>query len=199
MAAVAVGSVLTLFVAACAAEPSSSDAEDDPAEVATVAEEITATDQPQAVEDATPDQSEDGHSDDGDDHEEGEETFAFGEPADPSEADRTVTIVASDDMAYDPPTVEVSAGEVITFEVENVGQLPHDFTIGDEAAQQEHAAEMAEMSADEAHADPNTITLAAGETGSLTWRFTEDGEFLYGCHQPGHYDAGMVGTMTVTS
>lgn len=129
-----------------------------------------------------------------------ESSFVFGEPADESEADRTITIQALDELAFDPPTVEVSAGEVITFEVENAGVLPHDFTLGDEEVQEEHAEEIAEMDGEEMeHAEPNTMTVPAGETSSLTWKFADAGEILYGCHQPGHYDAGMVGTLTITS
>jgi uncharacterized cupredoxin-like copper-binding protein len=31
----------------------------------------------------------------------------------------------------------------------------------------------------------------------MTWHMTEGGEILFGCHQPGHYQAGMKGTVTV--
>lgn len=47
------------------------------------------------------------------------------------------------------------------------------------------------------HDDPNTLSLEPGETGELTWRFTGSGEVLYGCHQPGHYAGGMVGSIDV--
>lgn len=126
------------------------------------------------------------------------EAFAFGEPADPGDADRTVRVRATDELAFEPAVVEVRAGEVITFEVENTGKLPHDFTLGDEDAQEEHAREMEEMGADMAHTDPNAMMIDPGETGSMTWRFVEPGDVLYGCHQPGHYDAGMVGVIEVT-
>lgn len=173
----AVVTALALALAACGGEDATTAAEDPDAAPAATEETAASDDQ---------------------DDEAGDESFAFGEPADPADADRTVTVEASDDMAFDPPSVEVSAGEVVTFEVENVGQLPHDFTLGDEEAQEEHGREMEEMSADMAHADPNTMTLAAGETGSITWRFDGTGAVLYGCHQPGHYDAGMVGSVAVT-
>lgn len=199
VAVLAIGSILALIVSACAAEPSDSDADDQAAAgAATVAEE-TAPTEPQATDSVTRDESEAAHGDDEDDHGEESESYAFGEPADPTEADRTITIEASDEMAFDPASVEVSAGEVVTFEVVNVGQLPHDFTLGDEETQQAHATEMAEMSGEMAHADPNAMTVSAGETATLTWRFEEGGEVLYGCHQPGHYDAGMVGTVIVGS
>ncbi|MGI8574989.1 MAG: cupredoxin domain-containing protein [Egibacteraceae bacterium] len=144
--------------------------------------------------------TEDEHGDEAhaaeDDH-----SFAFGAPAQASQADRTVVIEASDEMAFDPDSVDVPAGEVITFEVENIGKIPHDFTLGDEHAQEEHEQEMAESmesgGMEMAHDDPNVMTVEPGETGSLTWSFTESGTVLYGCHQPGHYEAGMVGAVVI--
>lgn len=137
------------------------------------------------------------HDEKSDEH--GDVGFAFGAPAEAAEADRTVAIIATDDMAFDPPSVSTQAGEVITFEVTNDGQIPHDFTLGDEHTQREHASEMAAMGADMAHADPNAVTLDPGQTAAVTWRFDRAGEVLYGCHQPGHYDAGMVGVVDVRS
>jgi uncharacterized cupredoxin-like copper-binding protein len=37
-----------------------------------------------------------------------------------------------------------------------------------------------------------------GETGELTYTFDEVGEVEFGCHQPGHLDAGMVFTVHVS-
>jgi uncharacterized cupredoxin-like copper-binding protein len=122
--------------------------------------------------------------------------FSFGEPADSADADRTVEIVASDDLTFDPAEIAVSPGEVITFRVINDGQITHDFVLGDEAAQDEHEEEMAEMEG-MVHDEPNTVSLAAGETKELTWRFGEGGALIFGCHEPGHYDGGMLGHVTV--
>jgi uncharacterized cupredoxin-like copper-binding protein len=124
--------------------------------------------------------------------------FGFGEPADPAEASRTIEIFASDDFSFDPAEVTVSSGEVITFRVVNNGQLVHDFTLGDEATQDEHEEEMAEMGG-MAHDEPNVLGLAAGETKEMTWRFGEEGTVIFGCHQPGHYAGGMRGLITVES
>lgn len=126
-----------------------------------------------------------------DDHSE----FSFGEPADPADADRTIEIVASDDLSFTPDAVSVEEGETILFRVVNEGQLPHDFTLGDEAAQEEHEEEMAEMEEME-HDAPNVLALEPGDTKELAWRFSEAGTVLYGCHEPGHYDAGMRGEVT---
>lgn len=125
--------------------------------------------------------------------------FDFGEPADASGADRTVDVAASDEFAYDPEVVEVSVGETITFRVENTGQIVHEFVLGDEHTQEEHEEEMGEMSPGMAmHDEPNAISIEAGQTKEITWTFTTAGDVLYGCHEPGHYDAGMVGVIHVT-
>lgn len=122
--------------------------------------------------------------------------FAFGEPGDPATADRTVEIVTTDALVFNPADLTVTAGETITFRLVNDGTIIHDFTLGDEATQEEHEEEMAEM-AGMASDQPNAVTIAAGEIKELTWTFTEAGTVLIGCHQPGHYDGGMKGQITV--
>lgn len=194
--------LLTLLAAltGCAAESADTTAVDEVDEPAPVTPADDSTTSP-ASDPPADDPHEDMEGMEGmedDDHEDVEETYHFGAPAEAAEADRTITIEATDEMAFDPATVEVSAGEVITFEVVNVGQLPHDFTLGDEEAQQQHEAEMAEMDEEMAHAELNSMTVDAGQTATLTWQFTEGGEVLYGCHQLGHYDSGMVGSVEVS-
>ncbi len=44
----------------------------------------------------------------------------------------------------------------------------------------------------------NAVTAGPGETAELTWRFDESGDLLFGCHEPGDYDGGMVGQITVS-
>jgi uncharacterized cupredoxin-like copper-binding protein len=125
-------------------------------------------------------------------------SFTFGEPAAATDSDRTIEIIATDDFRFDPAELAVEAGETITFRVVNQGSLPHEFTLGDEATQAEHEEEMAEMGGMAMPADePNSIGLAAGETKEITWRFTNPGTILIGCHTPGHYAAGMRGEVTV--
>ena len=127
-----------------------------------------------------------------------EAEFAWGEPAETEDADRVVEIRMLDELRFDPSEVEVRVGETVTFQVTNAGQLPHDFALGDEATQAEHEAEMAEGEM-AGRGEPNVLTLQSGERGELTWRFTNPGTILYGCHVPGHYDAGMVGTLTIST
>ncbi len=42
--------------------------------------------------------------------------------------------------------------------------------------------------------DPSVITLQPGETKELVWKFSKpvQGDLVFACQMPGHYDAGMV-------
>ena len=117
---------------------------------------------------------------------------------DKSDDARTVEVRMFDDMRYDPAEFEFTAGEIVRFEVINDGAVPHELFIGTTAEHEAHAAEMREAEhADDAHDDPAAVTVAPGETGSLTYTFAEAGELLAACHEPGHYEAGMVAPITV--
>jgi len=47
------------------------------------------------------------------------------------------------------------------------------------------------------HDDPNGKTLDAGKSTEILWRFSKPGTFEFACLIPGHYEAGMHGTVTV--
>jgi uncharacterized cupredoxin-like copper-binding protein len=120
-----------------------------------------------------------------------------GGPAEADEADRIVEVSTLDAMTFEPGTIDVSAGETVTFKVTNTGQTAHEFTVGDAAMQKEHADAMTHMPGGMPHDLPNSIRLQPGETKALTWRFGEAGVLEYACHEPGHYDAGMRGQVNV--
>jgi uncharacterized cupredoxin-like copper-binding protein len=67
--------------------------------------------------------------------------------------------------------------------------------LGDEAYLDMHEADMDDADMMEMG---NAVTVAPGETKELTWRFDDVGEVLYGCHEPGHYTGGMVGSVEVS-
>lgn len=110
---------------------------------------------------------------------------------------RTVAISMSDDMRYAPGEFEFVAGETVHFEVTNAGSVPHELFIADAEGQEEHAAEMAEMEGGVGHDEPGRVRVEPGATETLEYRFEESGELLGACHEPGHYEAGMVVPMTV--
>ena len=127
----------------------------------------------------------------------GEKGFTFGGPGNQSEADLMVEISALDSLEFAPEMLGVQLGETITFVVTNDGKNVHEFALGDESYQQEHATEMS--NGEQMSAAANEIEIEPGTTKSLTWTFTQPGEVLYGCHEPGHYEGGMVGTIEVDS
>ena len=110
---------------------------------------------------------------------------------------RTIAVGMSDELRFEPAEFTVSAGETVRFEVTNNGQILHDFFLGDEQEQAEHEEEMGGMSG-MAEDGPNGVSVDPGATKTLEFTFPDEpGELLIGCHEPGHYDAGMVATVTI--
>jgi uncharacterized cupredoxin-like copper-binding protein len=125
--------------------------------------------------------------------------FAFGAPARPKYATRTVRITVTD-ASFEPGSLTVRAGEIVRFVVTNVSGLDHEFVLGDAATQKAHRAEMASMAAAGQamdHDHPNAATVAPKQTATLTWKFTRPGVVEYDCDIPGHYEAGMKGVIKV--
>jgi uncharacterized cupredoxin-like copper-binding protein len=119
-----------------------------------------------------------------------------GKPGDPKKASRAVQVVMSDDMKFTPAKIDVKRGETIRFVVRNAGQIRHEMIIGSMAELKEHADMMRKMPGME-HAEPNQVTLDPGRTGELIWQFTKAGTFDFACLQPGHFEAGMMGKVSV--
>lgn len=142
-----------------------------------------------------------GHDMGGIGHQHGSQ-FSFGSPAVPGAHDRVVRIKAQDAMRFSPAAITVKPGEVVRFEVTNTGRIRHEFVIGDATEQKEHEAEMQammkKMPGMAMHDDANGISIAPGATKSITWRFPDKPMKIgYGCHEPGHFGAGMVGIVNV--
>lgn len=109
---------------------------------------------------------------------------------------REVAVTMTDELRFEPDAITVTAGETVHFVVHNAGAVDHEFLIGDEAAQAEFAAEMADGHDDE-HVGEAGVALGPGETGEFAYTFAAPGALLVGCHEPGHYDGGMVARITV--
>ena len=147
-----------------------------------------------------------GCSSGGDDASEGREAVTpYGRPGLAVDADRVVEIVQSEEggLRFDPETLDVAEGETVTLRVRNEGEILHELTLGDEATQAAHEEEMAAMGGARGSGmamrdQLNAIAVEPGETVELTWVFSQPGEVIYGCHEPGHYEAGMWGVITVS-
>lgn len=102
------------------------------------------------------------------------------------------------DIGFKPTSVDVKLGETVSFVLINRGQIPHDAFLGDEGEQEEHEKEMRAMKDPNDHAGhEGGITVDPGQTGALRHTFTDPGTLEIGCHQSGHYAAGMKVTIKV--
>ncbi len=122
----------------------------------------------------------------------------FGRAGDPAKATRTVRIEGRDTMRYTPSRITVKQGETVRFVVKNAGKLMHETVIGTKDELDEHYELMKKFPEME-HDEPHMVHLKPGETGEMFWEFTKAGEFFFACLIPGHYEAGMFGTIKVVA
>jgi uncharacterized cupredoxin-like copper-binding protein len=122
---------------------------------------------------------------------------AFGRAGVAKDVVRTVAIRTTDAMRFEPAALAVKQGETLRLRIHNDGKLPHEFVLGTKEEITEHAEMMRQMP-DMVHADANSIRLAPGQSGDVVWKFDQAGQFLFACLIPGHWEAGMQGTITVS-
>jgi len=132
----------------------------------------------------------------------GHEAMMVGESGKVAEVSRTIEIamVEKDDgsMVFEPASLSIKAGETIRFVVKNAGEIEHEFVFDHHDKMMEHKALMVKFPEME-HDDPNAIRLAEKADGEVIWKFSNAGEFEFGCLIPGHYEAGMKGSITVAA
>lgn len=121
---------------------------------------------------------------------------AFGNPGDSKKVSRTIEVGMNDTMRFSPADIVVKRGETIRFVVKNDGKVKHEMVLGSPKELKEHAALMRKFPEME-HADPNQVSVEPGKTGEMIWQFTRTGKVDFACLQPGHYEAGMTGKITV--
>lgn len=124
------------------------------------------------------------------------EEKAFGREGDLRKVTRTVKIDMSDAMRFTPAELAVKQGETVRFEVRNSGKTMHEMVLGTMQELKEHAELMKKHPGME-HDEPYMAHVAPGKTERIVWQFTKPGEFYYGCLIPGHFEAGMIGKVTV--
>lgn len=110
---------------------------------------------------------------------------------------RTIEIRMSDTMRFTPDRITVREGETIRFVVRNAGRVLHEMVIGTPEELSAHAELMKKHPGME-HDEPYMAHVAAGRRGQMVWRFNRAGTFQFACLIPGHFEAGMVGTIVVT-
>lgn len=147
--------------------------------------------------------------------------YDFGKPAKAAQATRTVEINLGE-MYFEPESLDIKAGETVRFVIHNKGSLLHEFNLGSASMHAGHQKEMQQMmdagmltptgmqhdmsQMDHSkmghgqmmkHDDPNSVLVEPGKTAELTWTFNKATSLEFACNIPGHYQAGMVGKLTV--
>ncbi len=120
----------------------------------------------------------------------------WGIAGDAKAVDREVEIRMTDAMRFEPDRIRVRQGETIRFRPQNRGQVMHEMVIGTQETLDEHAALMARFP-DMEHDEPWMAHVAPDGRGEIVWTFNRPGSFRFACLIPGHYQAGMVGTIVV--
>lgn len=121
---------------------------------------------------------------------------AFGRTGDPKRVTRTVEIRMGDDMRFVPDRIEVRRGETLRLRIANRGRLMHELVIGTDQELAQHAALM-RKNPDMEHDAPYMAHVAPAKRGEIVWQFTRPGQFSFACLVPGHFEAGMRGTIVV--
>jgi uncharacterized cupredoxin-like copper-binding protein len=125
------------------------------------------------------------------------EEHPFGRQGHPARAVRTIEVDMSDAMRFTPSEVRVKRGDTVKFVVRNSGKVLHEMVIGTEAELRKHAELMKKHPGME-HDEPYMAHVQPGKKETMAWTFTKAGTFMYGCLVPGHWEAGMKGTIVVT-
>ncbi|MDY0106667.1 MAG: cupredoxin family protein [Giesbergeria sp.] len=120
----------------------------------------------------------------------------WGIAGDPAAVRRTITLRMTDDMRFTPRHIEVQEGETVRLRVENRGQVLHEIVLGTRSTLEQHAEMMARFPGME-HEEPFMAHVRAGQRGDIVWQFNRPGRFDFACLIPGHFQAGMTGTITV--
>lgn len=103
-----------------------------------------------------------------------------------ADAPRVIRVIAGPGYTFTPSNVTVQRGESTTFEITTMGPLVHEFMVGP-----------ADAVAADREGTPEIGDIGMMETKSLTYTFDGSGPYAFACHAPGHYEAGMKGTITV--
>jgi uncharacterized cupredoxin-like copper-binding protein len=123
------------------------------------------------------------------------------------------------DNYFEPSSFNFKAEETVRFEVENFGELVHEFNIANAMMHKKHQPEMQKMVENEilfgdsidrkkmakmakmdksmGHQHSNSVLLEPKEKQDLIWKFSKAQNIEIACNVPGHYDAGMMAQVNI--
>jgi uncharacterized cupredoxin-like copper-binding protein len=132
-----------------------------------------------------------------------------------NEVTRVIKIKMYDNY-FEPNTFNFKAEETVRFEVENFGELVHEFNIANAMMHKKHQPEMQKMVENEilfgdsidrkkmakmdksmGHQHSNSVLLEPKEKQDLIWKFSKAQNIEIACNVPGHYDVGMIAQVKI--
>ena len=135
-----------------------------------------------------------------------------------SEISRVIKVIMYDNY-YEPSSFQINAGETIKFEVENAGELVHEFNIANKMMHMNHQPEMEKMVENEilfadsidkvkmkkmakmdetmGHSHSNSVLLEPKQKGDIIWKFDNAVNIEIACNVPGHYQVGMIAKVDI--
>jgi uncharacterized cupredoxin-like copper-binding protein len=120
----------------------------------------------------------------------------WGIAGDLKKATRTIEIRMTDDMRFAPNQIQIKQGETVRLVAVNAGKVLHEIVIGTPQELKAHA-EMMKKHPGMEHDEPYMAHVDPGQKGSIVWTFNRAGSFEFACLIPGHFEAGMIGRITV--
>jgi uncharacterized cupredoxin-like copper-binding protein len=104
---------------------------------------------------------------------------------------RLIEVSMDDQLKFMPMEIPVTKGETVRFLLTNAGTVTHEFAVGPKE----------KVDADEVD---GTIVVEADEITAhklkvLDYTFDGPGPYGYACHEPGHFEAGMFGSIVLAS
>lgn len=125
-------------------------------------------------------------------------------------AGKALTVTGTDTMKFQPAVLRVKAGEKVTVTLKAVSAMPkvamaHNFVLLTAGADAQAVAMAGATSRDTEFISPKskpqiiaaTGLAGGGESVSVTFTAPKAGKYQFICTFPGHFAAGMVGTLIV--
>ena len=147
-----------------------------------------------------------------------DKNMKIGSKGNVNDISRVIKVIMYDNY-YEPSSFQINAGETIKFEVENAGELVHEFNIANKMMHIKHQPEMEKMVEDEilfadsidkdkmkkmakmdksmGHSHSNSVLLEPKQKGDIIWKFDNAVNIEVACNVPGHYQAGMIAKVNI--
>ena len=147
-----------------------------------------------------------------------DKNMKIGSKGNVNDISRVIKVIMYDNY-YEPSSFQINAGETIKFEVENAGELVHEFNIANKMMHMKHQPEMEKMVENEilfadsidkdkmkkmakmdksmGHSHSNSVLLEPKQKGDIIWKFDNAVNIEVACNVPGHYQAGMIAKVNI--